>query len=130
MNIWSRILEWYYDTRDRQEYIIQFNRDFKKAYRLGHFPLLLKANVCSGNRDNSTQFSRNIFGISRSGLKIEAMSSSNFFLNKHVATMLALVILSNDRMCRDLLSMGFDTLWVGKHSWKLQEYSLPPHPEF
>ena len=38
------------------------------------------------------------------------MGVSNYFMNRNVATVLAIVILSNDRMCRDLLSLGFDTL--------------------
>lgn len=130
MNIWNRILEWWYDTRDRNVYVTSFNQDFKSAYRMGYFPVLLKVSICSGHPDYSSRFSTRFLGFSRSGLKIDALSSSSFFLNKHVASMLALVILSNDRMCRDLLSLGFDTLWVGEHAWKLQNYSLPPGSQY
>ena len=126
MSIWNRILEWWYDVKDRNEYILSFNRDFKNAYRLGQFPVLLKVSVCSGHEDYSSQFSTRFLGFSRSGVKIDAMSSSSFFINKHMASMLAMVILTNDRMCRDLLSLGFDTLWVGEYAWKLQNFSLPP----
>jgi len=105
--------------------VISFNRDFKNAYRQGYFPVLLKASVCSGHPDFSSTFSTHFLGFSRSGLKIDAMSTSTFFMNKHMASMLSMVILSNDRMCRDLLSLGFDTLWVGEFGWKLQNYSLP-----
>lgn len=126
MNVWNRILEWWYDTRDRHEYILFFNRDFKNSFRLGVFPVLLRVSICSGHPDFSTQFSKHLLGFSRSGIKIEAMTNNSFFINKHVSSMLAMVILSNDRMCRDLLSLGFDTLWVGEYCWKLQNFSLPP----
>lgn len=126
MSIWSRIKGWWYDTRDRQDYVFSFNRDFKKSYQFGDFPVLLKASICSGHPDYSSRFSTRFMGFSRSGLKIDAMSTSTFFMNKHMASMLATVILQNDRMCRDLLSLGFDTLWVGDYAWKLQEFSLPP----
>ena len=126
MEIWNRIKEWWYDTRDRNNYITSFNRDFKSAFRLGHFPVLLRASICSGHPDYSSPFSTRFFGFSRSGVKIDAMSNNSFFINKHMASMLAIVILSNDRMCRDLLSLGFDTLWVGEFAWKLQNFSLPP----
>lgn len=102
MNIWTRIKEWWYDTRDRDEYITSFNRDFKNSFRLGEFPVLLKTSICAGHPDYSSSFSTRFLGFSRSGVKIDAMSSSSFFINKHMASMLALVILSNDRMCRDL----------------------------
>jgi hypothetical protein len=125
MRIWELIKEWWYDTRDREDYLKSFNLDFKNAFRKGHFPILLRTHVCSGHPDYSSSFSRSFLGFSRSGIKIETMNSSSFFLNKHVASTLALVILSNDRMCRDLLSLGFDTLWVGDHAWKLQNFSLP-----
>lgn len=126
MSIWARIKNWWYDTVDRQDYVFSFNRDFKKAYQFGDFPVLLKASICSGHPDYSSQFSTRFMGFSRSGLKIDAMTTSSFFMNKHMASMLATVILQNDRMCRDLLSLGFDTLWVGDYAWKLQEFSLPP----
>jgi hypothetical protein len=126
MSIWNRIKEWWYDARDRNDYLASFNSDFKQAYRLGQFPVLLKASICSGHPDYASSFSYRAIGFSRSGIKIDALGTNNFFMNVHMANMLALVILSNDRMCRDLLSLGFDTLWVGQFSWKLQNFSLPP----
>jgi hypothetical protein len=125
MNIWNIIKEWWYDTRDRNEYVNSFNRDFKNGYRMGYFPILLKVSICSGHPDYASNFSSRFLGFSRGGLKIDTISSSTFFINKHMASILALVILSNNRMCRDLLSLGFDTLWVGQFSWKLQSYILP-----
>ena len=125
MGVWDNIRNWWYDTKDRHEWIRSFNMDFKRAYLNASFPILIKVTITKGHPDYQSQFSRRFLFVSRSGIKLDAMGVSNYFMNRNVATVLAIVILSNDRMCRDLLSLGFDTLWVGDYAWKLENFSLP-----
>ena len=125
MSIWNKILDWYYDTRDRSIWIRRFNNDCKLAFVSNEMPVLLKASVRSGHSDYSSPFSTHFLGFSRSGLKIASLSGTPYFLTRNEAGALSLVILSNTRMVKELLVLGFDTLWVGDFAYKLQQFSLP-----
>ena len=130
MSIWNKIKNWWYDTKDRNQWIRSFNMDFKRSYLNGEFPVLIKVIVRSGHSDFRSQFSRRYLFVSRSGIKLQAMGITDYFVHEKFAGALALVVLSNDRLCRNLLSLGFDTLWVGDHAWKLESFALPYHSNY
>ena len=66
---------------------------------------MLKAETTRGDYSNRHNFSRR-----HSGFRISAMTGGN--MNKEKCSMVAMVILSNQTLVRQLMRLGYDTLEV------------------
>lgn len=124
VNFWTKIVEWFQDRQDRSKLIIGFNRAAKEAFIAGIAPVQLEAKVSRGERKYRHQFS-NLFN---SGFRIKAYAGQQ--LSKQDTINIGSVILDNDRLVRQLVVLGFDTLEVhsdvGNYGcrWQLYEYIM------
>ena len=104
MSVFDRIADWFGDVMERRAVINKFNMQSKHAWDEG-FPFMLKAETTRGDYSNRHNFSRR-----KSGFRISAMTGGN--MNKEKCSMVAMVILSNQTLVRQLMRLGYDTLEV------------------
>jgi len=122
--MWENIVTWFSDARERKGLLRAFNYSARNAYTHGASPILLKASITLGRRENKTNYS-----WLRSGFRIKTLASG-YYMEKYEATMIAMIIITNTILVRQLIALGFDTLEVGSeggksiYSWPLIKFSL------
>lgn len=121
--IWYSILDWFSDARERRNLIIDFNTASKKAFVLGAAPTLLEAKISVGNSRFRHDFSKFLSG----GFRVKAMAGRE--LNRNEMIEIGDVILSNEVLVRQLISLGWDTLEVHASTgnlglmWELKKFA-------
>lgn len=123
--MWENIVAWFGDLRERRALIRSFNHNARMAYTFGECPILLQASITLGKRENKTSYSWLM-----SGFRIKS-HMDGYYMRKDMASMIALIILSDTNLVRHLITLGFDTLEVGTESnstlyvYPLVRYALP-----
>ena len=123
--MWENISMWFSDLRERRELLRSFNYAAKQAYMFEEVPILLQASITLGRSEYRTNYS-----WIRSGFRIKTLTSG-YFMQNHEAGVIAMIILSNTTLVRQLITLGFDTLEVGTESgnsiylWPLIRFSIP-----
>jgi hypothetical protein len=124
--MWNRIMiiaDWFGEIRDRYNLIKAFNRAAKRSYIIGSAPTLLEAKITVGDSANTHTFSKFLGG----GFRIKALSGRA--LSKNELIEVGRVVLDNDELVRQLISLGWDTLEVHDNAghtgykWKLMDFS-------
>lgn len=122
VDLWTRIIEWFHDRRDRSSLILGFNKSAKDAFINGYAPVILEARISKGNKNYKHRFS----SLFNTGFRIKAYSG--FALSKNDTINIGNVILANQALVRRLVVLGFDTLEVhcdvGNQGcqWQLHDY--------
>ena len=122
-NFWYIITSWFNDLRDRRRILNDFNTASRCAFIEGIAPTLLEARVSSGDSAYRHEYSKFMSG----GFRIKVMSGNQ--LSKSEMVEIGQVILSNDRLIRQLIALGWDTLEIhgstGSHGlkWELRKFS-------
>jgi hypothetical protein len=104
MGLFDRIANWFGDIIERKAIVQRFNKQSNQAWDEG-FPFMLRAEITKGDSRNSHTFSR-----WNSGFRIKALTGGD--MDRDKCTMVAMVILSNQSLVRQLIRSGFDTLEV------------------
>ena len=121
--IWYSILDWFYDMRERRALILGFNSASKHAFVSGTAPTLLEAKITVGDSRFRHDFSKFL----GSGFRVKAMSGRE--LSKNEMIEIGEVILSNEILVRQLISLGWDTLEVHASAglrglkWELKRFA-------
>ncbi|QZE15500.1 hypothetical protein K4L44_06620 [Halosquirtibacter laminarini] len=121
-NYWNRIIDWFYDKKDRRKLIREFNTAARHSFIQGMAPSLLKADISKGDASYRHQFSH----WSKTGFRIVAFSGRQ--LQRNEMEQIGSVILSNDNLMRQLVVLGWDTLEIhgdeGQYGlrWQLKDY--------
>jgi hypothetical protein len=124
--MWENLHGWFVDIKERKALLRSFNYSARNAYTFGHVPVLLKASVSLGRRENKTNYS-----WLRSGIRIKT-SIPGYLMGKQESTIIAMIILSDQVLVRQLVALGFDTLEVGSdsgvgyYSWPLIRFAIGP----
>jgi hypothetical protein len=122
--MWERIITWFGDIRERKGLLRSFNYSARSAYTFGECPILLQASITLGRSNNRTSYSWLM-----SGFRIKT-HMAGYYMDQSMATVIALIILSNAQLVRHLITLGFDTLEVGTeggssiYSWPLIRFAL------
>ena len=128
--IWDRILNWFSDIKERNNFLRDWNRSAKEAYIAAMVPTLLEARTTMGTLDYRHEFSKFMAG----GFRVKALSGKP--MSREELAEIGNIILSNDVLVRKLVSNGWDTLEIHDSSgvlglkWQLKKYtiSLPSNP--
>lgn len=102
--IWDRIVKWFRDMSERRRLLNEWNDNAREAYILGTVPLLLEASVSMGNGG----FKHEMSSWLRTGFRIKSKQS----LIKEDMLSIGRVILLNNKLVRQLIMLGFDTLEI------------------
>ena len=108
--MWENLRGWFGDVRERKNLLRTFNYSARNSYTFGHVPILLKASISLGKRENKTNYS-----WLRSGFRIKT-PMPGYLMAEQQAVMIAMIILSDAVLVRQLVALGFDTLEVGSES--------------
>ena len=106
MNVWFKILGWFKEKSERNEFISQFNESAKLAFISGQTDTFLKASVSMGNSSYRHAFSK-MFG---GGLRIKAEAGG--LLTRDDVKTIGQIILNDPIIVRLMISLGWDTLEV------------------
>jgi len=106
LNIWYRITDWFNDLSERYKLVRNFNKSAKETFIEGIVPVLLEAKITVGDSRFRHTFSKFLAG----GFRVKAMSGRE--LSKNEMIEIGEVILSNELLVRQLISLGWDTLEV------------------
>lgn len=124
-NWWNRIISWFEDRNSRNELIRDFNRAARESFVLELSPVLLESSISKGDPQYRHSFSKTLGGT---GFRIKAMTGRQ--LSKDEIVALGETILSNEKLVRRLVVLGWDTLQIhcdeGRYGcqWQLKEYML------
>jgi hypothetical protein len=103
--MWNNILSWFGDKFEKNKLVNEFNRSAAEAWDTGNAPTLLKAKIVLGNRKNKHSFS-DFF----SGFRIKAATGG--VLSEEKCKIIGMIIMSDQRLIRQLMRLGFDTLEI------------------
>ena len=107
--MWYKIVElanWFGDLKERYRVVRTFNDAAKMAFIGGDASTLLQAKITRGDSSYKHAYSKFMAG----GFRIKALSGAP--LPKSDLTAIARVVLDNEALVRQLLSLGWDTLEV------------------
>lgn len=120
--MWQFIKSWFQQRSERQEFIAQFNFAARQAFIRGQAPTLIQARTTIGNSNYTHAFSKWAAGGFR--MKVEAGEP----LYEHHLVIIADIILGDQEIVRQMITLGWDTLEIhaaySKHGlqWKLWDY--------
>jgi len=124
--MWYKIIiiaEWFGELTERYKLIRDFNRAAKISFINGEAPTLLQSRVTKGESTYRHEFSRFMGG----GFRIKAMSGRPLKQNELIE--IGRVVLDNEELVRELITLGWDTLEVQADKgykgakWKLKSYA-------
>jgi myo-inositol catabolism protein IolC len=104
--IWINIRSWFQERSERRDVVLGFNQSAKAAFIEGIVPTLLEASISRGNKDYKHQFS----DYFNSGFRIKAFKGEA--LSKNELSQIGATITSDDKLIRQLVVLGFDTLEI------------------
>lgn len=123
MSFINNIVNWFGELRERNQIIIDFNREAKNAFVSGVAPTLIKAKVVRGVSLFKHEFSKWL----GSGFQIEVLAGE--ILKRDELKAVGEIVVSNEYLCRKLVSNGWDTLYVNGQGakyglkWKLANHA-------
>lgn len=106
MSWWNKIIQWFVNTNERQTLINKFNLSSKEAFISDVVPVLFRAESSKGNSAYKHQFSSWIYH----GFRIRVLTGRELSIDEIIQ--LGAVIRSNTQLCRELVSLGYDTLEI------------------
>jgi hypothetical protein len=106
INIWSKILSWFKERSERNDFINQFNESAKNSFVSGQTDTFLKASVSIGNMNYRHAFSKTFAG----GFRIKAEAGG--LLTRDDVKAIGQIILNDQIVVRLMISLGWDTLEV------------------
>ncbi len=121
-NTWNHIIDWFRDRKERTKVIRDFNYSAKNAFVQGFVPTLLKASISKGESSYRHQFSNWL----NTGFRVQAFAGKQ--LSKEELIFIGNVILSDNKLVRKLIVLGWDTLEIhgdiGRYGlrWQLKDY--------
>lgn len=124
--MWYKIIqiqEWFGEMVERYRLVKDFNRAAKYAFISGRAPTLLEAKITRGDSEYRHAFSKWMGG----GFNIKALTGRP--LDKSELIGIGRVILDDEALTRNLISLGWDTLEVyssGGYNgvkWALKDYA-------
>tara|TARA_R110000787_G_scaffold48953_2_gene117541 strand:- start:367 stop:762 length:396 start_codon:yes stop_codon:yes gene_type:complete len=107
--MWNKIIEvkeWFGEITERYKLIRDFNRTAKYSFISGTAPTLLEAKITKGDSKYRHAFSKWRGG----GFRIKALSGRE--LERNELFEIGHVILDNEPLIREMISLGWDTLEV------------------
>jgi hypothetical protein len=124
--MWHKVIQiadWFGEVYERYQLVKDFNRSAKLAFVAGRAPTLLEVKITKGDGDFRHAFSKWMTG----GFRIKALSGRP--LERGELIEIARVILDNEVLIRQLISLGWDTLEVHSKGgviglkWPLKEFA-------
>ena len=124
--MWNKIIEvkeWFGEMSDRYRLVKSFNKTAKYSFISGGSPTLLEAKITKGDIAYRHAFSKWRGG----GFRIKALSGRELERNELID--IGRVILDNEQLIREMISLGWDTLEVhgniGKNGskWALKDFA-------
>ena len=106
MSWWNRIIQWFVNTNERQTLINKFNLSSKEAFISDVVPVLFRAESSKGNSAYKHQFSNWLYH----GFRIRVLTGRDLAVDEIIQ--LGAVIRSNTYLCRELVTLGYDTLEI------------------
>lgn len=106
MSWWNNVVQWFINTKERQVLINKFNKSSKAAFISDIVPVLFKAESSKGNSAFRHQFSNWLYH----GFRIKVLTGRNLLEEEIIQ--LGSVIKSNTFLCRELVTLGYDTLEI------------------
>lgn len=103
---WSKIVEWFTNNKERNNFIKDFNKSAKEAFVSNLAPVFLKAESSFGNNTFRHQFSSFLYH----GFKIRTMTG--IFLENSQFIAIGDMLASNPILTRQLVTLGYDTLEI------------------
>ena len=122
-DVWYKITNWFYVANERYVLIRDFNKASRKAFIDGETPALLEAKITKGDSNYRHAFSKLMGG----GFRIKATTGKDLMRSEMIK--IGEIILSNEKLVRELISKGWDTLevhdTVGTNGlkWELRKYA-------
>lgn len=119
----TSIQNWFSDFSERRRLLNNFNFASKQAFIEGVAPTLLQCSISMGEVSYRHAFSKFMAG----GFRIKALSGTP--LSRREMQEIGHVILGNQNLVRQLVSLGWDTLEVHDNAgynglkWKLYDHS-------
>lgn len=104
--MWRKILSWFQDRSERNEFLNQFNQASKLAFISGQSDTLLKASVSIGNSNYRHAFSKFWAG----GFRIKAEAGG--LITREDVKEIGQIIVGDPATVRLMISLGWDTLEV------------------
>ena len=104
--MWSTILDWFQERKERNQFLNQFNQSAKMAFIQGSTDTLLKASNSAGNSNYRHAFSK-LFG---GGFRIKAEAGG--LLTREDVMAIGKIIIDDKMIVRLMVSLGWDTLEV------------------
>jgi hypothetical protein len=104
INTWNKIVDWFRDKNDRNNLLRYFNDSAKMAFVSGIVPTYLKSKISKGNSKYKHRFSH----FFNTGFRVEILSGQS--LTKNELQFIGEVILNDNKLVRQLVVLGFDTL--------------------
>lgn len=120
---WYRIIEWFNDRSERNKLVRNFNQQAREAFINGIAPTLLEARITIGDSKFRHHFSKFLAG----GFRVKVMSGKE--LSREDMIEIGRIILSNNMLIRQLISLGWDTLelhdTIGTRGlkWELKKFA-------
>ncbi len=124
--MWYKIMvikEWFGEMSDRYKLVRDFNKAAKYAFISGVAPTLLQAKITGGDSAFKHEFSKWL----GSGFRIKAMSGKP--LHNIELKEIGSIVLDNEALIRELITLGWDTLEVHSNQgfnglkWPLKDYA-------
>lgn len=124
--MWNKIIEvkeWFGEMKERYQLVKSFNRTAKYSFISGTAPSLLEAKITKGESNYRHAFSKWRGG----GFRIKALSGKELKRNELIE--IGRVILDNEPLIREMISLGWDTLEVHGNignngtKWALKDYA-------
>ncbi len=124
--MWYKIMvikEWFGEMSERYKLVRDFNKAAKYAFISGVAPTLLEAKITGGDSAFKHEFSKWL----GSGFRIKAMSGKP--LHNIELKEIGSVVLDNEELIRQLITLGWDTLEVHSNQgfnglkWPLKDYA-------
>ncbi len=106
MSLWSLMVDWFQDRKDRHYFLKDFNESAKRAFISGHTDILLKASISYGNTNYRHAFSKFMAG----GFRIKAEGGRN--LGRDEVMSIGKALKDNPTIVRTMISLGWDTLEI------------------
>lgn len=122
-NSWNRIIEWFKDRSERGKLVRSFNEMARIAFLSGDAPTALKASISRGESMYKHDFS----AWMNTGFRIQVLTGRE--LTKDEIVFIGQVVLSNEKLVRRLVVLGWDTLEIhgacGRYGcrWRLSDYA-------
>lgn len=122
-NSWNKIVEWFKDRSERGKLVRSFNETAKAAFISYEAPTALKASISRGCPSYKHEFS----ALMNTGFRIQALAGRQ--LNKEEIIFIGQVVLSDEKLVRRLVVLGWDTLEIhsdqGRYGcrWRLIDYA-------